>query len=120
MSKTKMSKEEEEIMSKIDKKFHQEPISHIQGLIWCLIFGLSRGGMYAGSKFAQVLTHVQLHHVLLIRSIFLMIGAYIYGKYDGVDFGYASFMNFPDKVKWSLFKRSMYGFGSIIATFMAI
>ena len=49
-----------------------------------------------------------------------MIGAYIYGKYDGVDFGYTSFKNFPDKVKWSLFKRSMYGYGSIIATLMAI
>ena len=66
------------------------------------------------------MTHVKLHHVLLIRSLFLMIGAYIYGKYDGVDFGYSSFKEFPDKVKWSLFKRSMYGFGSIIATFLAI
>ena len=88
--------------------------------MWCTVFGLSRGGMYTGSKFAQELTHVKLTYVVIIRSIFLMIGAYVYGKNDGVTFGIDTFMSFPPIVRSSLIKRSLYGFGSIVVTFMAI
>lgn len=43
--------------------------------------------MYSGQKVAHDLTNVKVKHVVLIRSIIIIIGAYIYGKKDGVDFG---------------------------------
>jgi len=45
--------------------------------------------MYSGQKLAHYLTDVQVSHVLLIRSIMVMLGAYIFGKIEGVDFSYS-------------------------------
>jgi hypothetical protein len=39
-----------------------------------------------------------------------MLGSYIYGKIDGVTFGYSDFMSFPEMVRNSLIKRSLYGY----------
>ena len=49
-----------------------------------------------------------------------MIGAYIYGKKDGVDFSIEAFYQMPKNVRTSLFWRSMYGYGSVICTLAAI
>lgn len=62
-------------------------MTHRFGLIWCIIQGLTRGIMYSGQKVAHQLTNVEVKHIVLIRSIMIIIGAYIYGKKDGVNFG---------------------------------
>ena len=82
----KSSSKESEILSQVDEKLHQKEISHMEGLFWCLIFGLTRSGLTSGWKLARAMTQVQIHHVLLVRSICLVLGAYLYGKYDGCSF----------------------------------
>ena len=49
-----------------------------------------------------------------------MIGAYIYGKNDGVDFSTAAYFRLSEKIRSSILWRSIYGYGSIVATLAAI
>jgi len=49
-----------------------------------------------------------------------MLGAYIYGRIDGVDMGFKVFANFDLKTQKSLFLRSLYGYGAIVAAMIAI
>ena len=60
----------------------------MKGLFWCVVFGITRSGISSGTKLAQAMTHVSLSDVLLVRSFCLMIGAFVYGKYDGISFGF--------------------------------
>ena len=90
------------------------------GLFWCVVQGLTRGAMYSGQKVAQNVTHVKLANIILIRSFIIILGAYIYGKRDGVDFSPSSFMNLPSRIKNSIFWRSFYGYGAIVAAMAAI
>ena len=63
---------------------------------------------------------VKVHHVVLIRSIVLILGAYIYGRKDGVDFSPSKFFKLSKEVRDSLLWRSIYGYGSIVTTLVAI
>ena len=74
----------------LKKKEQQAPMSHRMGLVWCVIQGLTRGIMYSGQKVAHDMTKVEVKHIILIRSLIIVIGAYFYGKKDGVDFGWTT------------------------------
>ena len=65
-------------------------MSHRVGLMWCVIQGLTRGAMYSGQKVSHHITNVHVKHVVLIRSMIIILGAYIYGKKDGVNFGWGT------------------------------
>ena len=82
------SAEELEVMAKVDERLHSKEITHTKGLFWCVVFGITRSGITSGTKLAEAMTHVSLYHVLLVRSFCLMFGAFVYGKYDGISFGY--------------------------------
>jgi len=69
-------------------------MSHAVGLLWCTIQGLSRGAMYSGQKIAQEKTGVDLSHIVMLRSLYIMLGAYLYGKWDGVDFSPSVYYNY--------------------------
>ena len=90
------------------------------GLVWCVVFGVCRGGMYASTKISQDLTAVKTTHILLIRSIFTLVGAYIYGKLDNVNFGFAAQSKMPRSVVYSLIKRSVFGYLAMLCTFLSI
>ena len=107
-------------MIQFEAKNLQAPISHNVGLCWCIVQGLSRGAMYSGQKIAQDVTAVRLSHVVLIRSTMMILGAYVYGKRDGVDFSLSRFRDFPSHIQKSLFLRSCYGFGAVLAAMIAI
>ena len=76
--------------------------------------------MYSGQKVAHHVTNVHVKHVVLIRSIIIILGAYIYGKKDGVNFGYSTIRQFPYHIQKSLFWRSFYGYGAILGAMIAI
>ena len=40
-------------------------------------------------------TNVQLAHIFLIRSMIIMLGAYVYGKRDSVNFSLSRVREFP-------------------------
>ena len=90
------------------------------GLFWCLVFGLCRGGMYSSTKISVDLTNVKTTHILLIRSIFTTIAACIYGKLDGVNFGYAAQSKLPQSCITSLVKRSVFGYAEMLCLFLSI
>lgn len=69
-------------------------ISHTVGLFWCIIQGLTRGAMYSGQKIAMDATKVDLAHIILIRSLYIMLGAYCYGKISGADFSISVYTGF--------------------------
>lgn len=70
-------------------------MSHRMGLFWCVIQGLTRGAMYSGQKVAHKETNVAVKYIVLIRSAVIILGAYIYGKKDGVNFSIATIRQFP-------------------------
>ena len=76
--------------------------------------------MYAATKISEDLTEVKTHHIILIRSFFTWFAAYIYGKIDNVDFGYEAMSTWPKVVHVSLLKRSIYGFASMMCTFLSV
>jgi len=69
---------------------------------------------------AQEKTKVDLVYILLIRSLFIILGGYMYGKRDGVDFTPALWNSFSTKIQSSLFWRSFYGYGSIVSAMLSI
>jgi drug/metabolite transporter (DMT)-like permease len=76
--------------------------------------------MYASTKISQDLTGVKTTHILLIRSIFTTIAAYIYGKVDGVNFGYEAQSKLPQSCISSLVKRSVFGYAEMLCLFLSI
>lgn len=58
--------------------------------------------------------------MFLIRSAIIILGAYIYGKRDGVNFSISKVRSFPHRMQKSLFIRSFHGFGAILAAMIAI
>lgn len=90
------------------------------GLFWCLIFGLTRGGMYASTKISQDLTGVKTTHIVLIRSIFTTVAAYIYGKVDEVNFGFEAQSKLPKTCIVSLVKRSVFGYAEMLCLFVSL
>ena len=65
-----------------------DTVPHNMGLVWCTIFGLSRGGLYAATKVSQSVTMIGTTQILLFTSLIIWLGGYIYGKIDNVNFGY--------------------------------
>lgn len=52
-----------------------------------------------------------------------MIGSYFHGKLQGQDhswMGYKEYKEFSPEVKWSVWQRSLYGFGSFLASMICI
>lgn len=98
----------------------QAPITHAVGLWWCVAQGLTRGAMYAGQKVAHDLTSAQLSHIVLIRSVMVVLGAYVYGKRDGVDFSIQRFRDLPGHMQKSVFVRSLYGFAAVLCAMIAV
>ena len=90
------------------------------GLFFCVMQGITRGCMYSGQKMAQEGTEVKLEHILTIRSAFIIVGAYFYGKKDGIDFSPKMFLSFDSTLQASLFWRSLWGYGSIVSAMAAI
>lgn len=82
--------------------------------------GFTRGGMYSGQKMAHEITGVKLSHIVLIRSLFIMLGAQIYAWKDGKDTSLSAVLRLPANLKTSLFWRSFYGYGAIVAAMIAI
>lgn len=82
--------------------------------------GLTRGAMYSGQKMAHEITGVKLSHIVLIRSLFIMFGAQIYAWKDGKDTSLSKVYQLPIELKTSLFWRSFYGYGAIVAAMIAI
>lgn len=76
--------------------------------------------MYSGQKIAHEVTGVQISHIIFFRSLFIMIGAQIYAWKDGKDTSPFKVLQLPYRLKRSLFWRSFYGFGAILAAMIAI
>jgi len=95
-------------------------MSHTVGLIWCTVQGLSRGCMYSGQKIAQEATNVDLSHIVMLRSLYIMLGAYLYGKWDGVDFSPSVYIGYEYKIQKLLFLRSLYGYLAIVCAMVSI
>ena len=76
--------------------------------------------MYSGQKVAHKETNVAVKYIVLIRSAVIILGAYIYGKSDGVNFSWSTIRQFPYHVQKSLFLRSFYGFAAIAGAMIAI
>ena len=104
----------------VDAHYKQAAISHSVGLFWCVMQGLTRGAMYSGQTVAQEETKVKLEHILTIRSAFIILGAYVYGKKDGINFTPQMFFSFDKEIQASLFWRSFWGYGSIVSAMAAL
>lgn len=111
---------EESALIKFEGANRQAPITHSMGLWWCVVQGLTRGAMYSGQKVAQDVTSAQLSHIVLIRSAIVVLGAYVYGKRDGVDFSVQRFRDLPIHIQKSVFARAFYGFAAILSAMIAI
>lgn len=62
-------------------------------------------------------------YFLLVRSFFIMVGSFFYGKSDGLDFsmmGMPMFQKFTYHVQINIIWRSIYGFGSFSCTMISI
>jgi hypothetical protein len=81
-----------ELLSKMDKShLNYSSMTHNMGLVWCTIFGLSRGGLYASTKVSEDLTAIGTTQILLFTSLMIWGGGYIFGKMNDVNFGYDAF-----------------------------
>jgi len=69
---------------------------------------------------AHEATDVRLSHIVLIRSLFIMLGAQIYAWKDGKSTSLVKVYELPIHLKKSLFLRSLYGYASIVAAMIAI
>lgn len=69
---------------------------------------------------AHEATGVKLSHIVLIRSLFIMLGAQIYAWKDGKSTSITKVYELPSHLKKSLFLRSFYGYGAIVAAMIAI
>lgn len=59
LSLSKKDEEELELLSKMDKShLNYSTMTHNVGLLWCIVFGLSRGGLYAATKVSEDLTAI--------------------------------------------------------------
>lgn len=76
--------------------------------------------MYSGQKMAHEITGVKISHIILIRSLFIMLGAQIYAWYDGKDTSVLKVLQLRSDLKKSLFMRSFYGYAAIVAAMVAI
>lgn len=76
--------------------------------------------MFSGQKITQSITNAHISHIVLIRFLFIMFGAYIYGKRDGISFSWTTFRDFPLNIQKSLFMRSLYGFFAVLTAMVAI
>jgi drug/metabolite transporter (DMT)-like permease len=115
-----LSADDTTILSQTEQKWSQ---TYLRGLVWCMVFGLNRGGMYTSQKMAEVYGDARPLHTLLIRSICMAIGAFMHGWMSGVDMsrmGYNEYKRLPSWVQGGVMSRSMYGFGSFIATLISI
>jgi len=71
-------------------------------------------------KLAQENTEVHWKYIVFIRSVFLVVGGYICGKCCSVDFGYTALAGLPKRMKISLLKRGIYGYGAAVSTVISI
>lgn len=76
--------------------------------------------MYSGQKVAHEKTGVQISHIILIRSVFIMLGGQVYAWRDGKDTSLSKVNQLPFHMKKSLFFRSFYGYMSIVAAMISI
>jgi hypothetical protein len=86
------------IENKETAKTMRLPPSYICGLVWCLMYGITRGLSYTVQKICTNLASPtpQLQYYPMFRCFFLGLFSYIYGKYtQGIDFSWLG---------WNLFR----------------
>jgi len=113
--------EEKKLQLQVDERLHQLPSDYRIGLVYCVIFGLTLGGLFFMQKVAMS-SHYScpFGHLLFFRSVVMTAAAYVNGKRDGVDFSMATFKALPDILKTSLVWRSLFGYVAVLTSMGSI
>lgn len=111
----------------VDSQNQEEPdknvSSSLRGLMWCLVFGVARGGMFASQKITSHHYSAQAIDMLLVRSIVIVLGSYLHAKVAGQDlsyFGFRLFNKLSAEAKKIIMWQFIYGYGCFIAINVSI
>lgn len=105
------------------KEYFTIPATHLCGLIWGLLYGITRGGSYAAQKISVDICHPHMVFFILFRSVMITTCSYLYGRHAGIDFswfGMGTFFDLPGQTQGTILQRCFYGFTSYLMAMLCV